>query len=173
MLNNKNNQSHNRVNDQIRCSAVMVLQENQNLGVFSPEEARKIAREVGLDLVEISPTSKPPVCRIMDYGKFKYEQGVKEKEKKKKQKSFQEKQLHLSPAISDHDLMTKINAAKKFLEKGCRVFFRLEYKKRQNAHKELGFKVVEKIMKELEELGVPQTQPRIEGNSLNCIIEPK
>jgi translation initiation factor IF-3 len=177
MFNNKNqktnNQSKNRINEQIRCPTVMLLQDEQNLGIFTSDEARKIARETGLDLVEISPTSKPPVCRIMDYGKFKYEQGVKEKEKKKKQKTFQEKELHLSPSIGENDLMIKINAARKFLEKGFRVFFVLKYKKRENAHKELGYKIVEKIVKELEELGVPQTQPRLEGSSLNCIIEPK
>jgi translation initiation factor IF-3 len=174
MSNNKfNSQPRNRINEQIRCPTVMLLQDSQNLGVFTSEEARKIAREAGLDLVEISPTSKPPVCRIMDYGKFKYEQGVKEKAQKKKQKSFQEKELRLSPGISEHDLVVKINAARKFLEKGCRVFFRLKYEKRENAHKELGFKVVERIVKELEEVGAPQAKPRLDGNALNCIIEPK
>lgn len=163
-----------RINDQIRCPIVLVLQDERKLGTFTTDEAKKIAKAAGLDLVEVAPQSKPPVCRIMDFGKFKYEQSIKEKEQKKKQKQqHHDKELRLSPAIGEHDLEVKINVAKKFLLKGHNVYFSLRYKRRENAHKELGFKVVDKIILALEEFGAPQSKPRLDGSSLNFIIEPK
>ena len=161
-----------RVNDQIRCPVVMVIQEGQNLGTFATDEAKKIAREAGLDLVEISPQSKPPVCRIMDFGKFKYEQGIKDKEKKKNQKQNLDKEIRLSPLIGENDLLIKVNHAREFLEKGMRVKFSLQYKGRLIVHKDLGTKVIEKIIKTLADVGTTST-PRFEGKYLNCVIEPK
>lgn len=161
-----------RVNNQIRCPSVMLLRDGANLGIFSTDEAKKIALQAELDLVEVSPNSNPPVCRIMDYGKFKYEQSLKEKEQKKKQHKL-DKSLRLSPSIGDHDLGFKISAAQKFLEKGFRVSFSLMYKKREHAHKELGFKVADKIIQALEQVGNLINRPKIEGGSLNFIIEPK
>lgn len=164
-----------RINEQIRCPSVILIRDEQNLGTMHPDEARRMAREAGLDLVEVAPQSKPPVCRIMDYGKFKYEQAIKEKEKSKKQRQSQkvDKEIVISPVIGDHDLSIKTALAKKFLEEGHRVKFRLKYEKRQNAHKELGFIVIEKVIQELTEVGTPLNQPKIEGNHLNCIISPK
>lgn len=172
-MNKNSGRSGNRVNDQIRIPVVMVVKDGQNLGTFSTSEALKIARADGLDLVEISPHSKPPVCRIMDYGKFKYEQSIKEKEKKKNQKQNQDKEIRLSPAIGEHDLLIKIGHAREFLEKGLRVRFSLQYKGRMNTHKELGFKVMERITQELLELGTVIQQPRLEGKYLNLVLEPK
>jgi translation initiation factor IF-3 len=175
MLNNKNSSRSNssRINDQIRCPTVMVIQDGQNLGTFATDEAKKIAKAAGLDLVEIQPQAKPPVCRIMDYGKFKYEQSIKEKEKKKNQKQCQDKEIRLSPVIGEHDLMNKINLARKFLEKSLRVHFVLQFKARQNTHKELGFKVIERITQELADIGTPSGTPKVDGKVLNCFIDPK
>jgi len=171
MAQDKNRNNSNRINDQIRCLTVMLISDGKNLGIFTTDEAKRMARESGLDLVEVAPNSKPPVCHIMDYGKFKYEQSVKEKEKKKSQK-HQEKELRLRPSIGEHDLLVRINSAKKFLEKGCRVRFRLEYKARENSHKELGLKVIERISRELEGTGILQGQAKIEGKILSCIFDP-
>lgn len=164
-----------RFNDYIRIPNVMLInQNNENLGVISTDEAKRLAKVANLDLVEVSPNSKPPVCRIMDYNKFKYEQLIKEKEKKKKQKQnvVPEKEIRLRPSTGDNDLLTKINAAKKFLEDGCRVRIHLQYKRRENAHKDLGFPIIQKFIQDLSEVGSPQ-KPRLEGSDLNCIIEPK
>lgn len=171
--NNNNNNNRTRINDYIRSPFVILIQDNVNLGVKSIDEARKMARESELDLVEVAPANKPPVCRIMDYSKFKFEQTIKEKDQKKKQKSSQIKELRLSPSIGDHDLQVKLNAAKEFLSENYRVIFRLKYEKRENAHKDLGFVVIKKIIKELEEVATTPSQPKLEGNSLNCIFEPK
>jgi len=162
-----------RINEQIRCPLIMLVENNQNLGTYTPDAARRIAMDQGLDLVEVAPLSRPPVCRIMDYGKYKYELCIKEKEKKKKQKQNQEKEIWLSPSIGEHDILIKSNAAKKFLLEGHRVCVKLKYKRRENAHKELGFDVIQKFITLLAECGVPQSQPRLEGNFLNCIFEPK
>ncbi|RDJ35259.1 MAG: translation initiation factor IF-3 [Crenarchaeota archaeon] len=164
--------SGNRINHQIRCPVVRVIRDNKNLGVFSTDEARKIAVSAGLDLVEIAPQSKPPVCQIMDYGKFRYEKSLKDKEKKKHQRQSQEKELRLSSSIGDHDLLNKINSARKFLKKGLKVRFTLRYKARENSHKELGLKVIERVIAELSDIG-SSGKPRIEGKFLNCSIEPK
>lgn len=176
---NKNNQNtYTRINEQIRCPSVMLVDGEKNLGNFVTTEALRRAREAGLDLVEVAPLSRPPVCKIMDYGKFKYEQALKDKEKRKKQKQSQnlEKEVWLSPSIGEHDLLIKINHAKKFLEEGHRVHLRLKYKRRENAHRELGFVVIQKMIEALAEIASPQSQPKLENSkvvSLNCILDPK
>ena len=172
-MHKRNDQFFNKVNDQIRHSVVMVVQDGKNLGTFSANEAKKIAKDAGLDLVEIAPKSKPPVCRIMDYGKFRYEKSLKDKEKKKSQRQSQDKELRLGPSIGEHDLMIKINNARKFLEKGYRVRFSLQYKARENVHKELGYKVTNKIIQELSDVGAVNHVPKIDGRVLHCLIEPK
>lgn len=173
--NQKDNSTQNkvRVNEQIRCPNVMLVDVDKNVGVLRPEEALRRARDLGLDLVEVSNNGKIPIVKIMDYGKFKYEQAVKEKEKKKHQKQSQEKEIWLSPSIGDHDLSIKAVAAKKFLNEGHRVFVKLQYKKRANAHKELGFEVIQKFIAEVSEAGVLQSQPRLDGSFLNCTFDPK
>lgn len=180
MLNKNNNRQPDqtdknriRVNEQIRISHVVLIDGDKNLGVFTSDAAKKIAREKGLDLVEVSPMARPPVCKIIDFSKFKYEKSIKDKEKNKKQKSSCEKQIRLGPSIGSSDLNVKINAAKKFIESGYKVFFKLKYDKRENAHKDLGFEVINKIINELKEVAVTEFNPKIEGNCLNCILIPK
>lgn len=171
---NKNNNTPTvRINDWIRCPSIVLIHNEINLGVKTPEEGRRIAREAGLDLVEVAPQNKPPVCRIMDYGKYKYEQSLKEKEAKKHQKSSAMKELRLSPVVGDNDLQVKLNQAKEFLQEGNRVCFRLKYSGRMNAHKDLGFEILNKVIKELAEFGDALSQPKLEGNNLHCIIDPK
>lgn len=164
-----------KVNDQIRYPNVLLVQDGHKIGVVSSEEARRLAREAGLDLVEIVSNSNPPVCRIVEYNKYKYEQAVREKELKRKQKSSQSqmKEIRLSPVIAEHDLDTKVAAAQKFLESGHRVLVLLRYKKRENAHKELGFSVINRVIAKLTEHGEPQSPPKLEGANLSCILNPK
>lgn len=164
--------SKHRVNHQIRFSPVMVIQEGENLGVMPTDEARKIAKRCGLDLVEVAPQARPPVCRIMDYGKFKYEQGIKEK-KQKQQKTTQVKEVRFTPVIGQHDIDTKIRLIRKFIEEGDKVNLKLEFRKRENAHRELGFDVMQRILAELADVGEPQRPPVLEGRRIVCLIEPK
>ena len=123
------------INEQIRDKEVRVIGENgEQLGIMSIREAMQLAEEAGVDLVKIAPTAKPPVCKIVDYGKFKYEQTRKEKEAKKKQRVIEIKEIRLSPNIDSNDLNTKINAARKFLTKGDRVKITLRFRGREMAH---------------------------------------
>lgn len=162
------------MDDQIRISPVLVIAENgDKLGVKNLEEAKRLAREAGLNLVEIAPMARPPVCRIMDYGKYKYEESVKDKENRKKQKLTQIKEIRLSPTIGEHDVNTKVNAARNFLEDGMRVQLRLKFEKREMAHKDIGFAVVKRILEAVAEFGAPAVQPRMDGNCIVCMLEPK
>ena len=173
---NKERENENRVNWQIKAFRVRVVREEEQLGIMSSDEARKIAQEDGLDLVEIAPQANPPVCRIMDYGKFKFEQKIKKKESDKKQREsqIQLKQLRLRPGIADHDTDTKINQAKKFLAEGCRVQFNLQFKgQREMSHKDQGFTVMKKVVESLNSICVVEKAPRLEGNKITCCLAPK
>ena len=157
-----------RVNEQIRISPIMVIQDGANLGAIPTRKALVMAKQQGLDLVEVAPDSRPPVCRIMDYGKFKYEKG-------KKQKSSiapQMKEIRLSPRIGDHDVDTKIKAMRKFLAANHKVQLKLRFKKRENAHKDLGFTVIKRIIEEVSDIGQPQRPPVLAGNQITCVVEP-
>jgi len=174
MRNEKNKtEQRTRINDQIRISHVMLIFEDQNLGVMTADAAKKIAREKGLDLVEISPNGRPPVCKIMDYSKYKYEKSIKDKEKNKKQKSAIQKEVRLSPSIASNDLNVKINSIKRFIESEYKVFISLKFDKRENAHKDLGFVVIDKIIKELDSIASVENKPKLEGSYINCILCPK
>lgn len=163
-----------RVNNYIKFSPVVVIDHNgKNLGPTPLQTAKDIALEAGLDLVEISPGSRPPVCRIMDFGKFKFDQNVKEKKQRRKQKQSLVKEMRLSPSIQQHDMETKIKATVKFLEAGNRVNVKLEFKRRELAHREIGFVVMEKFLNQLKEYGSPLSRPKSEGRSLFCMVEPK
>lgn len=159
-----------RINDKIRISPVMLINGNENLGVVSLDKAKSLALEMGLDLVEISPKSRPPVCKIIDYGKFKYEQSIKEK--KKKGKSSHSKEIKLRPSIGEHDLNTKVNNIKRWLEEGSKVKVSLKYERRQLAHKDVGMVVMQKLLASIGDLATFQN-PRFEGNFLNCMLDPK
>jgi translation initiation factor IF-3 len=162
-----------RVNNGIRISPVMVIdKEGQNLGVMTADRARYLARQDDLDLVEVAPNARPPVCRIMDYSKFKYEQTIKEKEKKNNANKTQLKELRLSPVIGENDLGVKVKFAERWLEDGDKVLLKVKFKKRQMAHKDLGLVVVNKIIEVLKEVASPQSPPKFAGDSLTCILEP-
>ena len=165
-----------RVNFQIKVPQVRVVRDEEQLGVMTTEQARKIASEEGLDLVEIVPNSKPPVCKIMDYGRFKYEQKLKVKESAKRQREtqIQLKEIRLRPCIADHDTEVKINQAKKFISDGCRVQFNLQFKgHRELSHKEQGFQVIQKVIAALESCAALEKPPAMEGNRIICFFSPK
>ena len=173
---NKERENENRVNWQIKAFRVRVVREEEQLGIMSSDEARRIAQDDGLDLVEIAPQANPPVCRIMDYGKFKFEQKIKKKESDKKQREsqIQLKQLRLRPGIADHDTDTKINQAKKFLIEGCKVQFNLQFKgQREMSHKDQGFIVMKKVVESLNSISIVEKATRLEGNKITCCLSPK
>lgn len=169
------NEKFYRVNNYIKFSPVVVIdKDGKNLGPLPLQRAKDIALEDGLDLVEIAPNSRPPVCRIMDFGKFKFDQKVKEKkQKKKQQKQSQLKEIRLSPSIQDHDLETKLKAAIKFLSANQKVSVKLEFKRRELAHRDIGFDVMNKFLEKLAEHGQAMGKPKSEGKSIFCLVEPK
>ena len=172
----REDENQNRINWQIRVPQVRVVREEEQLGIMATDEARRLAQDEGLDLVEIAPEARPPVCRIMDYGRFKYEQNIKKKENAKKQREsqIQLKELRLRPGIADHDTDTKINQAKKFLEEGCRVQFNLQFRgKREMSHHEQGFLVMKRVTEALQMVCIVEKAPRLEGNRISCCLAPK
>ncbi len=162
------------INEQIRDKEVRVIGvDNEQLGVMPIADARKLADEAGVDLVKIAPNAKPPVCRIVDYGKFKYEQLRKEKEARKKQKNVEIKEIRLSPNIDTNDLNTKVNAAKKFLEKGNRVKITLRFRGREMAHMGASVHILTDFAKALEDVAVIDKQPKVEGRSMTMFLTEK
>ncbi|WP_231956549.1 translation initiation factor IF-3 [Posidoniimonas polymericola] len=161
-----------RINEQIRVTPVRVItSEGEQLGVIDTEEALTKAREAGLDLVEVAPTEKPPVCRIMDYGKFKYQQ--KKRQHKGHVHHSQNKEVRLRPKIGEHDFMTKVNRAKGFLEKKDKVVFSVIFRGRENAHVDEGFKLVERLIKELEEVSKVEQNPSMQGRRIVVTFAPR
>ena len=162
------------INEQIRDKEVRLIGEDgEQLGVVSSKEALRMAEEAGLDLVKIAPTAKPPVCKIVDYGKFKYEQTRKEKEAKKKQKTIEIKEIRLSPNIDTNDLNTKINAAKKFLAKGDKVKVTLRFRGREMAHMANSKHIVDDFAESLAEVAVVEKAPKVEGRSMTMFLAEK
>ncbi len=164
-----------RLNMNIRVPEVRVVQDGKQLGIMRTSEALALAVEAELDLVEIAPQGSPPVCSIMDYGQFKYEEKIKQKEHDRKQRetSKQLKEVHISPSIGDNDMNVKIKQAKGFLEEGKRVQIVVKFQKRQLSHKEFGFDVINKFIAALGEEVVVESAPKLEGNRLNARIAPK
>lgn len=162
-----------RINERIRFSPVRVIgQEGNQLGILPTRQALEIARQQSLDLVEIAPQARPPVCRIMDYGKYKYEQGIKQKEAKQKQKSVQMKEIRFRPNTGVGDIDTKRRAIQKFLEEGHRVQLRIKFERREIAHKDLGFKLLSDIIESLKPFSKPVHPPKMEGRDITCILQP-
>ena len=162
------------INGQIRDKEVRVIGEDgEQLGIMSAAEAQKIADEAGLDLVKIAPTAKPPVCKIVDYGKFKYEQARKEKEAKKKQKTIEVKEIRMSPNIDTNDLNTKIAAARKFLEKGDRVKVTIRFRGRELAHMNDNKYILDDFAKALEVIFVFYKLAKVEGRTLTMFLTEK
>ena len=162
------------INEQIRDSEVRLIgEEGEQLGVMSTREAQKLADEAGLDLVKIAPTAKPPVCKIVDYGKYRYEQARKEKEARKKQKTIEIKEIRLSPNIDTNDLNTKINAAKKFLTKGDKVKVTLRFRGREMAHMNASKHILDDFAEALIEIAVVEKPAKVEGRSMTMVLAEK
>ena len=152
------------INEQVRDREVRVISSNgEQLGIMSSKEAMKLAREAELDLVKIAPNAKPPVCKIIDYGKYRYELARKEKEAKKKQKTIDVKEVRLSPNIDKNDLNTKINQARKFLSKGDKVKVTLRFRGRELAHVNSSKVILEEFAEQLSDVAVVDKQPKLEG----------
>ena len=162
------------INEQIRDKEIRLIGENgEQLGIMSARDAMKMAKEAELDLVKIAPAAKPPVCKIIDYGKYRYEQARKEKEAKKKQKTIAVKEIRLRPGIESNDLNTKANNAIKFLKKGDKVKVELRFRGRELGHKDIGKEVMLKFIEIVKEFGEPVKAPAFEGNNMVVIIDPK
>ncbi len=143
------------------------------MGIMSAKEAYQLAEEEGLDLVKIAPTAKPPVVKIMDYGKYRYEQSRKEKEARKKQRTVEIKEVRLSPNIEENDLKTKINAARKFIAKGDKVKITLRFRGREMAHVQNSKHVLTDFADALADIATVEKDPKMEGRSMSMMIGPK
>ena len=151
----------------------MIGEDGEQLGIMSSKEAMRLAEEAGVDLVKIAPTAKPPVCKIVDYGKFKYEQTRKEKEAKKKQKVIEIKEIRLSPNIDTNDLNTKINAARKFITKGDRVKVTLRFRGREMTHMNSSKHILDDFAEALSDIAVMEKAPKVEGRSMTMFLAEK
>ena len=162
------------INEQIRDKEVRLIgSDGEQLGIMSARDAQKIADEAGLDLVKIAPNAKPPVCKVIDYGKYRYEQARKEKDAKKKQKTVELKEIRLSPNIDTNDLNTKMNAARKFLNKGDKVKITLRFRGREMAHMNQSKHILDDIAESLAEEAVVEKAPKIEGRSISMVLAEK
>ena len=162
------------INEQIRDREVRLIgQDGEQLGVMPITEAMKLAREAELDLVKIAPTAKPPVCKIIDYGKYRYEQARKEKEAKKKQKTIEIKEVRLSPNIDENDLNTKVNAARKFIEKGNKVKVTLRFRGREMAHVQSSKQILDVFSVRMADVAVVDKAPKMEGRSMTMFLTEK
>lgn len=163
-----------RINEEIRAREVRVIgSDGEQLGIMSGREAQQLAYEKHLDLVEIAPTAKPPVCRIMDYGKYRYEQQKREKESRKKQKTFDIKEVKLRPGIEEHDFNVKFKNAVRLLEDGDKVKVTIMFRGRELSHPELGEVLLNKMAAQLKEMAVVERQPKLEGKNMIMIVAPK
>lgn len=162
-----------RVNGKIRAREVRVIgAEGKQLGVISLSEALTAARQAGVDLVEIAPNATPPVCRMVDYGKYRYEQAKRDKESKKHQHANRVKEVQLSPKIDPHDLGVKIQHAVNFLCEDMKVKITLKFRGREMAHTEFGFQVIQKFLAQITPFGQPDFQPKLIGRGINVMISP-
>lgn len=164
----------NLINEEIRDKEVRVIDtDGTMLGVMPTEQALELATEKKLDLVNISPNAKPPVCKILDYGKYRYELQKKEKEARKKQKTTQVKEIRLSTFIEDHDVQVKANIASKFLKDGDKVKVSLRFRGRERDYKDKGLAVMQSFADSVSEVGVVEKKPVFEGRSLTMVLTPK
>ncbi|MFQ5677850.1 MAG: translation initiation factor IF-3 [Gemmatimonadota bacterium] len=163
-----------RVNDRIRISPVRLIDEaGEQVGILPTEEARSLARERGMDLVEVAPNARPPVCRLMDYGKFKYEQARKAREAKKKQHLIQVKEVKMRPKIEEHDFDFKLRHARRFLEEGDKVKFTLMFRGREVTHPELGERVLARVVEQLQDVAGVETGISHEGRTMTLLMAPR
>ncbi|MGN0331891.1 MAG: translation initiation factor IF-3 [Lachnospiraceae bacterium] len=162
------------INGQIRDKEVRVIGENgEQLGIMSPRDAMKIAQEAELDLVKVAPKAQPPVCKIIDYGKYRYELARKEKEAKKKQKTVEVKEVRLSPNIDTNDLNTKVNNAKKFISKGNKVKVTLRFRGREMAHMQQSKHILDDFAELLADVATVEKPAKLEGRSMSMVLTEK
>ena len=173
VLDKRSAKSFIRINDRIRAREIRVIDENgEQLGILPPFEALRIARERGLDLVEVSPNAVPPVCRIQDYGRYLYEKEKSERAARKKQKVITVKEVKFSVTVDEHDYQTKKNQAVKFLQGGDKVKASLRFRGRQMAHRDLGYNIINRLIQDIGEVAVVEFMPRMEGTILHAILAP-
>ena len=163
-----------RINDEIGGIRVRLVDEKgQMVGVVGRSEALTMAATAGLDLVEIAPNADPPVCKILDYGKFKYEEQKKKNEARKKQKIIEVKEIKLRPSIDDHDYAVKMRSMNKFIEEGDKVKVTMRFRGRELAHQELGMDVLIRVRDDLDEIAKVEQMPRMEGRQMTMVMSPK
>lgn len=163
-----------RVNDEIRAREVRVIdKDGQQAGIMSVRDALRLAGESNLDLVEISPTAKPPVCRIMDFGRFKYEQAKRDKEARKKQRVIHIKEVKMRPTIEDHDFEVWVRRTEKFLEEGDKIKGIITFRGREIVHADLGRKVLDRLAERVAHLSVIERPAKVEGRNMIMILNPK
>tara|TARA_R100000322_G_scaffold28565_6_gene18492 strand:+ start:9932 stop:10426 length:495 start_codon:yes stop_codon:yes gene_type:complete len=161
------------VNEKIRVPEIRLIgAEGENVGVVTPERGMELAAQVGLDLVEISPNATPPVCKIMDFGKFKYEQQKRESEARKKQKTIEVKEVKFRPNTDIHDYDVKMRNVQKFLENGDKVKVTLRFRGREMAHQNLGRELLERVAEDTKEIGKVENMPKMEGRQMIMMIGP-
>jgi len=162
-----------KINRQIRAPKVRLIgSAGEQLGILAIKDALDLAREAGLDLVEVASNSEPPVCKIMDYGKYRYGLTKKEKDSKKAQHQVRIKEVKLKPNIDENDFSTKLKQARTFVEKGNKVKITCMFRGRELAYPEHGFKVVQKMSQGLEDIGFVEAEPKLAGRSLICVVAP-
>ena len=163
-----------RINEAIRSATVRCINaEGEQLGVLSIDEALEKAAQAGLDLVELQPNAEPPVCKILDYGKFKYQAQKRANEARKKQKVIEVKEIKLRPNIDDHDYQVKMRAVNKFLAAGDKVKVTLRFRGREMAHVELGAQLLERVRTEIDEVAKVEAMPKMEGRQMIMVIAPR
>jgi len=163
-----------KINDAIRAREVRLIDENgQNVGVVSKFDAMARAEEAGLDLVEVSPDAEPPVCKILDFGKYKYQEQKKAAEARKHQKIVEIKEIKMRPGIDDHDYDVKMRAIKRFFEEGDKVKITLRFRGREMAHQQLGMAVLVRVKNDTEPIAKVESEPRFEGRQMVMVLAPK
>lgn len=162
------------INEEIRDKEIRVIDADGNmLGIMSAKDAQKLANSKNLDLVKIAPQANPPVCRIMDYGKYMFELAKKEKEARKNQKVISIKEVRLSPTIEDHDFNVKAKNAQKFLLDGDKVKVSVKFRGREMNHTSVGFQILEKFAEDVKDVGIVEKRPKLEGKNMIMILNPK
>ena len=170
----KSIQTFVRVNNKIRVPQIRcVAADGQQIGIITTREALAMAESQGLDLVEIAPTAQPPVCRIMDFGKYKYELEKKDKQSRKHHTNTRVKEIQLHPNVGDHDYETKVRHAREFLEEGHRVKVGLFFRGRENAHQEIGLAVMNRVIRDCQDIGMAEQPPKFLGRNIYMLLSPK
>lgn len=162
------------MNEQIDADSVCVIDaDGENVGVISVQEGIDIAFDAGLDLVEVSPRANPPVCKVLDYGKYKYQAQKKANEARKKQKVIEVKEIKMRPGIDEHDYQVKMRSVRKFLDHGDKVKMTIRFRGREMAHQELGMKVLDRVREDVDELAKVEQFPKTEGRMMTMVIAPR